>query len=195
MFVLIMRTTRDMDVYLLKFDGYRRSLPAAIRSDLDPFHDFLQLQHKKAHALLKRKLNSKRFRELIRAWRDWLEQAVPESSLQANAERPIAELANQRIFKIYKRVIKQGKAIEPDSPAESAAPASDAPAPEPEPTAVPPPGPPSGPSDWPSYILARINQARSEHSLNTLNIVPELNYAAQAHGRLCSTRLGQPRRF
>lgn len=110
--------TRDMDVYLLKFDGYRRSLPATIRSDLDPFHDFLQLQHKKAHALLKRKLNSKQFRELIKAWRDWLERPVPETSLPANAGRPVAELANQRIFKIYKRVIKQGMAIEPDSPAE-----------------------------------------------------------------------------
>ena len=110
--------TRDMDVYLLKFDNYRHSLPVAIRSDLDPFHDFLQLQHQKAHAALMRKLNSKQFRELIKAWREWLEQAATEPSLQANAMRPVAELADQRIYKIYKRVIKQGKAIEPDSPAE-----------------------------------------------------------------------------
>jgi CHAD domain-containing protein len=110
--------TRDMDVYLLKFDDYRGSLPVAIRSDLDPFHDFLQLKHKKAHAALVRKLNSKQFRELIKAWRNWLEQTVTEPSMQANAVRPVAEVADERIFKIYKRVIKNGKAIEPDSPAE-----------------------------------------------------------------------------
>ncbi|MGB5278548.1 MAG: CHAD domain-containing protein [Gammaproteobacteria bacterium] len=110
--------TRDMDVYLLKFDHYRHSLPAKIRPDLDPFHDFLVTQHKRAQALLVRKLNSPQFRELIKTWREWLEQSVADTSLAPNATRPIAELADQRIFKIYKRVLKQGRAIEPDSPAE-----------------------------------------------------------------------------
>jgi len=110
--------TRDMDVYLLKFDDYRQSLPVKIRPDLEPFHDFLLIHHKQAQRALVRKLNSPQFRELIKDWREWLEQGVADVSLTANAMRPIAELAGQRIFKIYKRVLKNGNAIESDSAAE-----------------------------------------------------------------------------
>jgi uncharacterized protein YkwD len=68
------------------------------------------------------------------------------------------------------------------------APATENPAPEPPPVAAPPPGPPSGPADWPAYILARINQVRTEHGLNTLTMAPELSYAAQAHAEDCARR-------
>lgn len=56
------------------------------------------------------------------------------------------------------------------------------------PPAAPPPGLPAGPADWPTYILARINQVRAEHGLNTLTLVPELNAAAQAHAEDCARR-------
>lgn len=54
--------------------------------------------------------------------------------------------------------------------------------------AAPPPGLPAGPADWPTYILARINQVRAEHGLNALTLVPELNAAAQAHAEDCARR-------
>ncbi|MEN8178798.1 MAG: CHAD domain-containing protein [Pseudomonadota bacterium] len=111
--------TRDMDVYLLKFDGYQTSLPAKVRPDLEPFWDFLLAQHKKAQGELVRKLNSPHFRKLIKEWRQWLEEPVENISFQPNAVQPIARLADQRIFKIYKRVLKDGKAIKPGSAAES----------------------------------------------------------------------------
>lgn len=110
--------TRDMDVYLLKFDGYRQSLPAKIRPDLDPFHDFLLTEHKKVQRALAKKINSAQFRNLIKEWRNWLELPVSDASLQPSAMRPITELADQRIFKVYKRVLKNGNSIKPDSPAE-----------------------------------------------------------------------------
>jgi len=52
----------------------------------------------------------------------------------------------------------------------------------------PPPGMPAGPSDWPGYVLARINQVRAEHGLNPLTLVPELTFAAQAHAEDCARR-------
>jgi uncharacterized protein YkwD len=57
-----------------------------------------------------------------------------------------------------------------------------------EPAAAPPPALPAGPADWPAYILTRINQVRAEHGLNTLALVPELSYAAQAHAEDCARR-------
>ncbi len=111
--------TRDMDVYLLKFDNYQQSLPAKIRPDLEPFRDFLQAHHEKAHRDLVRKLKSPHFRKLMKDWRQWLETPVANVSFQPNAVRPIAALADQRIYKMYKRVLKDGKAIHADSPAES----------------------------------------------------------------------------
>jgi uncharacterized protein YkwD len=57
----------------------------------------------------------------------------------------------------------------------------------PLPTAPAPPAP-AGPADWPGYILARINQARAAHGLNTLTMAPELTQAAQAHAQDCAQR-------
>jgi uncharacterized protein YkwD len=81
---------------------------------------------------------------------------------------------------------------EGDAGADIAAATLDTPAagaePEAEPTAVPPVGPPAGPGDWPTYILARINQVRAEHGLTQLTPAPELNGAAQAHAEDCARR-------
>lgn len=110
--------TRDMDVYLLKFADYQQSLPKKLRPDLSPFYDFLLAHHKQAQTELVSKLNSPHFRKLLKEWRQWLEMPVSNVSSQPNAVRPIAKLADQRIYKIYKRVRKDGLAIEQDSPPE-----------------------------------------------------------------------------
>lgn len=56
------------------------------------------------------------------------------------------------------------------------------------PTSIPPLNMPAGPADWSGYILARINQVRTEHGLNPLTLVSELSYAAQAHAEDCARR-------
>jgi len=111
--------TRDLDVYLLQFDEYRQSLPAKVRPDLEPFHGFLLAHHAQAQKKLARKLASPPFRKLLKEYRAWLEAPVPEVSKQPNAMRPVAELADSRIRKVFKRVRKDGAAIHPDSPPEA----------------------------------------------------------------------------
>lgn len=110
--------TRDMDVYLLQFPEYRASLPEAVQVDLDPFHDFLVKHHEQAQQTLVKKLSSPHFRKLIKSWRTWLTNPVAERPKAPNALRPIAELSDQRIRKLYSQVLKGGGAIQPDSPAE-----------------------------------------------------------------------------
>ncbi|MBW9273139.1 MAG: CHAD domain-containing protein [Candidatus Thiodiazotropha sp. (ex. Lucinisca nassula)] len=110
--------TRDLDVYLLHYPDYRASLPKTIQKDLDPFHAFLQQHHKLAQAGLVKKINSPHFRKNLKAWRSWLQSPGGESEQAPSAMRPTAKLADKRIGKLYKRVLKDGLNIGDDSPAE-----------------------------------------------------------------------------
>ncbi|MEJ2394895.1 MAG: CHAD domain-containing protein [Candidatus Thiodiazotropha sp.] len=110
--------TRDMDVYLLQFPEYKASLPLAVQADLDPFHDFLVKHQEEAQKTLVKKLNSPHFRKLMKSWRAWLNQPVAKKPKAPNALRPIAALSDQRIRKLYGKVMKDGEVIKPDSPAE-----------------------------------------------------------------------------
>ncbi|MEW8194864.1 MAG: CHAD domain-containing protein [Candidatus Thiodiazotropha sp.] len=110
--------TRDLDVYLLHYPDYLASLPKTIQKDLDPFHSFLQQHHKQAQAELVKKINSPHFRKNLKAWRSWLQSPGGKSDQTPNAMRATAKLADKRIEKLYKRVLKDGLNIGNDSPAE-----------------------------------------------------------------------------
>ena len=110
--------TRDMDVYLLNFDNYRSSLPKSIQANLDPLHDFLIAHQKKEQAALAKVMKSARYRSLIDSWLATLQSALPEQSILPNAMRPVIEVADKRIFKVYQRVMREGLEIGPDSHAE-----------------------------------------------------------------------------
>ncbi len=110
--------TRDMDVYLLGFGDYRDSLPATYRGHLEPLHRFLEAHRQAEQEALARELDSARFRNILHDWREFLEAPVPEQPEAPNAPRPIRELTSQRILKMYKRVLKEGRAIGPETPPE-----------------------------------------------------------------------------
>jgi CHAD domain-containing protein len=111
--------TRDMDVYLLSFDGYHDSLPDSIQKDLDPLRSFLQAHQKIEQRRLAKALNSPRYKKLIRSWRTFLGAPLPKRSTLPNANRPIAEVARERTWRVYRRALKEGKAIHPETPAEA----------------------------------------------------------------------------
>lgn len=110
--------TRDMDVYLLQFDEYKASLPQAVQADLDPFRGFVERHHEAEQKALVKKLNSPHFRKLMKSWRAWLNRPVPKRPTAPNALRPVAKLADQRISKLYSKLMKDGGKIKPESPAE-----------------------------------------------------------------------------
>ena len=112
-------STRDMDVYLLAFEDYRDSLPDSVRGDLAPLREYLLDHHKSEQAKLADQLDSPRFQTIVQEWRIFLQAPVPLQAVAPNAWRPVGELANERIYKIYRRVLKEGLAIGPDSPAEA----------------------------------------------------------------------------
>ncbi len=107
---------RDLDVYLLDFPKLKTSLPAPLRPGLDPLKDWLAAHYDGERQALAKALDSERFLALLRDWRAYLE--APSRSLAADAATPIEDVANRRIRRMFKRVIREGRAIADNSPAE-----------------------------------------------------------------------------
>ena len=110
--------TRDLDVYLLTFDDYKNQVPEHLQGALEPLHDFLRKQQQLEQKKLVKALQTARYQRLISAWRQYLDTPVPARTSIANAARPIISVASERTWKMYKRVINEGEAINDNSPPE-----------------------------------------------------------------------------
>lgn len=109
--------TRDLDVYLLKIDNDTNALSPEVRPDLAPLIDFLKNRQAQEQQRLVEHLDSIRYRELIRAWPAFLDKAARSEA--ANAERPIRQVASERIWRAWRRVWKKGSAIGLETPAQA----------------------------------------------------------------------------
>ncbi len=111
--------TRDMDVYLLSFEAFKQQLPQRIREDLMPLKDFLRRHRMEERNHLVKALNSARYRRIKQDWKNFLIIPPPQRSTLPNADRPVIYVAGKLIWRIYRKAIKQGNKIGPDSPATS----------------------------------------------------------------------------
>jgi CHAD domain-containing protein len=110
--------TRDLDVYLLKFGDYCGLLPEIPRSDFEPFRHFLEQRRNMGLQALVAELDSPRFAGLLSGWQAFLERdREPDPELPA-AGLPVREVADRRTWKLFRRCLKEGRAITPESPAE-----------------------------------------------------------------------------
>jgi len=110
--------TRDLDVYLLNFVSYKNSLPLPVRDDLDPFYYFLGKHRAIEHKKLVMHLESARYIKMIAAWLAYLKAPLSARTALPNAHCSTLDIANQRIWRMARRVIKEGEAINASSPPE-----------------------------------------------------------------------------
>ena len=110
--------TRDLDVYLLNFGAYKNSLPLPVRDDLDPLYYFLGKHRKIEHKKIITYLESARYRKMIAASLAYLKAPLSARSIFPNANRPVLDVANQRIWRMVRRVIREGETINASSPPE-----------------------------------------------------------------------------
>ncbi len=108
---------RDLDVYRLNLEDYVASLPSALRGDLALLERFLADRHAAAQRQLTEVLGSPEIKSLLADWRAFLEAPVPDSAPAAHAERPLKEVADANIWRLYRRVRREGRAIGTESPA------------------------------------------------------------------------------
>lgn len=108
---------RDLDVYLLKFGGYRASLPADVGADLDPLEALLERKQKTEHRRVVRALATKRYQRLVSEWVLFLaDEEAP--GIPAEGVAPTGEMAREHILKAHAKVIRKGRAVDPGSPDE-----------------------------------------------------------------------------
>jgi CHAD domain-containing protein len=107
--------TRDLDVYLLNFEQYKKKLPAVIRQSINPLQHFLTAKKLKSHKQLARKLRSSKYLSILEEWEEYLSSTPPQNPIETDAKLTIKELADKRIWKIYKQVIKEGEVIDQHS--------------------------------------------------------------------------------
>jgi CHAD domain-containing protein len=113
-------TLRDLDVYLLKFNRYKAMLPQDLRDGLEPLRDLLRdKQYIEQTRHLAVQLRSARYRRLKQQWSRYLESPLARRPVAVDAARPIGEVARRRTWRMYKRVMREGRAITAESaPAE-----------------------------------------------------------------------------
>ena len=105
--------TRDLDVYLLNYDEMAGALVSAAPAELEPFHTHLARRRVIEQRSLVRGLRSARFSRLACDWRG----ALTGLTMPRAGERT-ADLAATRLRRAHRRVLRQGRAISADSPAE-----------------------------------------------------------------------------
>jgi CHAD domain-containing protein len=111
---------RDMDVYVLEFESMRSLVPEAFRPDLDPLLGVLRSHRASARREMVRALRSDRARELWLQWPDFLVGLASGSVAPGPAGTdPIGPLAAARIAKVYRRMVRMGRAIDDQSPPEA----------------------------------------------------------------------------
>lgn len=102
---------RDLDVYLLNADTYRRMLPDQLRSDIDPLFAKLRSQRKRAWQEVISLLDSLECEKILHDWQAFLNQPPAKKSQAFNATIPVIQLARKRIFKRYRDIVKSGSEI------------------------------------------------------------------------------------
>ena len=108
---------RDLDVFSLAIPEYA---DAAARGDLEvlqPLADLVAADQQQAHAALTTALRSRDYADLVRDWSETLE-TLPTNDRTTEAKTPIVEVARQRIWRAYRGVQRDGRAIDDDSPSE-----------------------------------------------------------------------------
>jgi CHAD domain-containing protein len=112
--------TRDYDVQLEEWPGLLSDLPDEGVTDLQPRHELLMEHRAQAFRAMRRQLRSARFADAWTAWRAVLqgEFVGRDDADRPNAGRPVAELAGDRVARVYSHMVELGGAIDDDSPAE-----------------------------------------------------------------------------
>lgn len=108
---------RDLDVYLLEFDSYRQLVPEAHQNDLVPFRDFLERLRVGEREKMLAALDSDRFSSFVSGWEEPFRRRQEVGT--DCRPMPVKEVADRRIWRLYRRCMKQGGAIADDSPPEA----------------------------------------------------------------------------
>ena len=102
---------RDLDVYLLSENDFETRLPETMRQDIVPLFEYLRFLRGQALEVVIEGLSSGEYTRVLNEWEKFLDESIAKKTAAANGAMPIIELARKRIYKRYRRVIKDGDYI------------------------------------------------------------------------------------
>jgi CHAD domain-containing protein len=105
---------RDLDVYLLMEDNYKARLPEHLQEGLHFFFEDLAKQRSREQKKLVRTLKAPACQSILQDWQEYLENEDNDYR-SGNSLKPVHVLANKIISKRFQRILRDGKAIRPDS--------------------------------------------------------------------------------
>lgn len=108
--------TRDWDVYLLNYSDYIKKFPDSVQKHLESLHKYIRKKRTKSFITLVRNLGSKRYKELVRNWQNFLNSTIHVNNSMNDRPKSVKKVADSRIWKIYRRVITEGRDIKKSSP-------------------------------------------------------------------------------
>ena len=108
---------RDLDVYLLRQEDYRRLLGEDLRPGLCPLFDELAEERRAAQAAAVRLLDSRPYRDLVEDWRHTLSDLGTPCLEAKRTREPVISIARRTISKQYAGVLRAGQTINENSPA------------------------------------------------------------------------------
>ena len=105
---------RDLDVQLGEWDSLLEELTADQREALTPLRIRLQARLLEEREEMTAALQSPRFAAALETWR-----ALADDPGGPRADEPIEGMAGKRIRSVYRRMVRDGRAIGPDTPDEA----------------------------------------------------------------------------
>ncbi len=112
----VTRLSRDLDVFLDDIEDFKNRLDSAGSSALLPLYEYFRHEQQLAHQHLVACLRSARYTQLIAAGATYIASPVAARSSLRYARLPVMDWANQRIWRMLRRVLREGKAIDANSP-------------------------------------------------------------------------------
>jgi CHAD domain-containing protein len=111
--------SRDLDVYLLDWNEFAALVPETQQEDLAGLRQLLEERRAAERVTMERDLRSARTTRLFSDWAVFLER-LPGRDVgdRPDAVTPIGELAARRIARVYRQMVKMGRAISDASPHE-----------------------------------------------------------------------------
>ena len=98
---------RDLDVYLLEQEDYRRMLSGALAEDIIPLFDFAAREREAAHRVLVEVMASGGYDRAMRRWRSGFEDE-PGLGVGARGSEPVLSLVGARVARKCRAVLEQG---------------------------------------------------------------------------------------
>ena len=110
--------TRDLDVYLLAIPKYEQLLPEEHRGGLVPLKKLIGRNRSREFKNLAHLLRGARYRALKEQWLQFVTTGLlSPAAAGAAAGLPVRSLAGRRIWRLYRKLLKGGRAITSQSPA------------------------------------------------------------------------------